>query len=161
MDNTTFFLIIGAVLVMVGLAGVVLPGLPGAVIIFAGLFLAAWAEGFSYVGTGTIVVLALITVFIYLIEIITGYFGVKKFGASKWAAIGAALGALIGMFFGFPGILAGPFMGAVIGELSAHGNFSQAGKAGFGAWFGIIFGTAIKLALSFTMIGIFLISRFF
>lgn len=161
MDNLTFFWIIGVLLVLVGLAGVVLPGLPGAIIIFGGLFLAAWAEGFSYVGTGTIVVLALLTGFIYTIDIIAGYFGVKKFGASKWAAVGAALGALVGIFFGLPGILAGPFIGAVIGELSAHGNFSKAGKAGFGAWFGIIFGTAIKLALSFTMIGIFVISRFF
>lgn len=160
MDNLTFFWIIGAVLVMVGLAGVVLPGLPGAIIIFAGLFFAAWAEQFSYVGTGTIIVLALLTVIIYLIDIVAGYFGVKKFGASKWAAVGAALGALIGMLFGLPGILAGPFIGAVIGELSTHGNFSQAGKAGIGAWIGIIFGTAIKLALSFTMIGIFVVSRF-
>jgi hypothetical protein len=153
--------ILSAVLVAAGLAGVILPAIPGAILIFAGLVSAAWADHFHYVGIGTLLILGILTLLTYGLDILAGAFGVRKFGASKFAAVGAAIGAIVGIFFGLPGILLGPFLGAVLGELYVHGDLTRAGKAGIGAWIGLILGAAGKLAISFTMLGIFVFMRFF
>lgn len=73
---------------------------------------------------------------------------------------GASLGGLVGMFFGIPGILLGPFLGAVLGELSLQRTLDQASRAGFGTVVGLALGIAGKLAIGFSMIGLFLIMRF-
>ena len=153
--------ILSALLVFVGIAGIVLPGLPGAPLLFAGLFTAAWAEGFEYVGRwelATIGVLALLT---YPVDLAAGAVGARRFGASGRAALGAALGAVAGIFFGLPGILLGPFVGAVIGELTVHRDLPQAGRAGFGATVGIALGVAGKLALGCAMLAVFAHARLF
>jgi hypothetical protein len=160
MDNLAALWILAAVLVCVGLAGVVLPAVPGTIFLFSGLIFAAWAEDFRYVGLGTIIVLVLLTILTYIIDIVAAALGARQFGASKRAAIGATLGAVIGIFFGLPGILMGPFLGAVAGELLVHDDILQAGKAGVGAWLGLLLGVAVKLALSFAMIGVFIAARF-
>ncbi len=160
MDATASLWIMAAVLVSVGLAGVVLPAVPGTILLFSGLILAAWAEDFRYVGLGTIIVLVLLTLLTYIIDIVAAAFGARQFGASKRAAMGAALGAVIGIFFGLPGILLGPFLGAVFGEFLVHDDLMQAGKAGVGAWLGLLLGVAVKLALSFAMLGAFIAARF-
>ena len=100
------------VLMILGLAGLVLPALPGAPMLFAGLVLAAWAEGFAYVGGYTLVFLGLLAVLTYAVDFLAGAFGAKRFGASKRGAFGALLGAVVGIFFGLPGVLLGPFVGA-------------------------------------------------
>jgi len=74
---------------------------------------------------------------------------------------GAALGTIAGLFFGLPGVIVGPFVGAVIGELSTHNDFTKAGKAGVAAWIGFAIGTAVKVAMAFLMIGIFLVALIF
>ena len=76
-------------------------------------------------------------------------------GATKYAIIGAALGTLTGIFFGLPGLLLGPFAGAVAGELVSHGRWPQAARAGMATWVGLLFGTLVKIALVFTMLGVF------
>ena len=161
MENILAYWIAAAAFVGLGLAGLVLPGLPGATLIFAGLVIAAWGENFAYVGLWTIIALAILALLTYGVDFWATLFGAKKFGASKRAVIGALLGAVVGLFLGLPGVIFGPFIGAVIGELSAQRKLPQAVRAGIGATIGLVLGAALKIALAFAMLGIFLVVRFF
>ena len=109
MESTFAFLILAIVVVLAGMIGLVLPALPGAPLIFAGLVLAAWAEDFTYVGFWTIVILAVVAVLTYAVDFWATMFGAKKFGASKRAVIGAILGLLVGIFLGFIGVIFGTY----------------------------------------------------
>lgn len=161
MENILVYWIAAVVFVGIGLVGLVLPGLPGAPLIFVGLVIAAWGENFVYVGLWTIVALAILALLAYGVDFWATLFGAKKFGASKRAVIGALLGAVMGLFIGLPGVVFGPFIGAVIGELSAQRSLPQAVRAGIGATIGLVLGSALKIALVFAMIGVFLVMRFF
>ena len=151
---------LAAVLVVTGLVGLLLPALPGSPLLFAGLLLAAWMENFDHVGPGILTVLGLMVVLTYVVDFGAGALGARQFGASRSAVIGAAIGAVVGIFFGLPGILLGPFVGAVIGELAAARELREAGVAGVGASVGLLLGTALKMALGFAMLAIFLVARF-
>ena len=161
MEDLLFYWIGAIALVVTGLVGLVLPAIPGAPLIFAGLVLAAWAEGFSYVGFWTIIALAILALLTYGVDFWATMFGAKKIGASQRAVIGALLGAIAGIFLGLPGVIFGPFIGAVIGELSARRNLQQAARAGIGATIGLVLGAALKIAMALVMIGIFVVVRFF
>jgi uncharacterized protein YqgC (DUF456 family) len=160
MDSVLALWLVAGILVITGLVGLFLPAIPSAPLIFFGLLVAAWTEDFVYVGFWTIVVLALLALLTFSVDLWAAMFGAKKFGASKYAVIGAVLGAIAGIFLGFPGIIFGPFIGAVIGELLAQKNLKQATRSGIGATVGIVLGAALKLALAFAMIGVFLVARF-
>lgn len=152
--------ILAALLVAAGIAGLLLPALPGAPLLFAGLVCAAWAEDFAYVGPGWLAVLGLLAALTYPVDLAAGAVGARRFGASGRAVIGAALGALVGLFFGLPGILLGPFVGAVLAELLwERRDLRQAGRSGFGATVGLALGVATKLALAFAMLGLFALVR--
>ena len=161
MDATIWLMILAVLLVLVGIGGLLLPALPGAPLVFAGLFLAAWAEDFEYVGTWSLVALGLLAVLTYIADFVAGAFGARRFGASSKAMIGATVGAVVGLFFGLPGIVLGPFLGAVIGEYIEHPDLFRAGNAGLGATLGLALGIAAKMSLAFTMVGLFLVVRFF
>ncbi len=160
MEMTLLLWIIAAILVIAGFAGLVLPALPGMVLIFCGLVVAAWAEHFAYVGSRTIAVLALLVFFALLIDLLAGVLGAKKFGAGRYALIGAAIGAFCGLFFGIPGIVAGPFFGAFFGELVARKDIKDAGIAAIGTWIGLLAGSALKIAIAFIMLALFILVRF-
>ena len=147
--------LLAALLILVGLAGVVLPAVPGAILVFLGLLVAAWIDGFSRVGVPTLALLALVTAAVYAIDFVAGSFGARRLGASPRAVWGAALGAVVGLFFGLPGILLGPFLGAVAGEYTAHRQLGRAGRAGAGTWLGLALGAAAKVALVFAMLALF------
>lgn len=149
------------IFIVTGLAGLILPVIPGPILLLTGLVLAAWAENFVFVGAFTIVILTVLATLAHVTDFIAGALGAKRFGASRQAAIGAAMGAMIGLFFGFMGIIAGPFIGAVVGELTVNKNIQAAGLAGVGAWLGMVIGTAAKAAIGFSMVGIFIIARLF
>lgn len=158
--------LLAAVLVVVGLVGLVLPALPGAPLVFAGLLAGAAADDFAFVGSWALFGLALMAGMTYAVDFIAGAFGAKRFGASKRAVIGAAIGALVGALgvlvgwlAGLPGLILGPFAGAVIGELSQHGSLRRAGWAGIGATIGLALGAAVKLGLALSMLGIFAVLR--
>jgi uncharacterized protein YqgC (DUF456 family) len=152
----TFFLwSLAILLIAVGAVGTVVPVLPGALIVFLGMLLAAWLDEFERVGPWTLAVLAILTVLVYLVDFAGGAVGAQRLGASRRAVWGAALGALIGIFFGLPGILIGPFAGAVLGEYSVQRNLRKAGKAGAGAWLGLALAAAAKIALVFVMLALF------
>ena len=147
--------IAGAVLVAVGLVGMILPALPGTVLIVAGLVLAAWADNFSRVGVGTLVLIGAIGVASYGVDFVAAALGTRRLGASARAMTGAALGTIAGLFLGLPGLIFGPFVGAFLGELSAHRDIARAGKAGVAAWIGFAIGTAVKVGVAFLMLAIF------
>jgi uncharacterized protein YqgC (DUF456 family) len=153
---SVLFWVLAVILVVVGLAGIILPALPGTILIFAGLVLAAWADHFTRVGATTIVVIGLLAVSSYGVDFAAAAIGAKALKASRRAMVGAALGTVAGLVFGLPGIIIGPFAGAVLGELTLHGDWKRAGRAGVSAWIGFAIGIAIKVGLAFTMIGIFI-----
>ena len=158
--ETVLLWILVVILVAGGLAGLVLPGMPGAPLMFGGFLLAAWMENFEYVGVWTLVALGVMGALTYVCDVVGTAFGAKRFGASRQAIIGAAIGTVIGIFFGLFGILLGPFIGAVIGELTVRHDFGAATRAGWGATIGLALAAAAKLALGFAMIGVFVIVRF-
>jgi uncharacterized protein len=160
LDVTTILLWTGAaILILVGLAGLVLPALPGAPLLFSGILLAAWIEDFEYIGTGTLIALGVLAALTFVADFVAGAFGARRYGASSRAVLGATIGAVVGIFFGLVGVLVGPFVGAVIGELSVRRDLEAAGRAGVGATIGLAIGTAAKLALGFAMIGIAIVMR--
>ena len=161
MEVIIIYWVATALLVGLGLVGLVLPGIPGAPLILLGLMLGAWAENFTHVGLWTIFVLAVLAGLTYAVDFWATMFGAKKFGASKRAVIGALVGAVVGLFLGMPGVIFGPFIGAVIGELSARRDLQQATRAGIGATIGLVLGAALKIAMALAMIGIFAVVRFF
>jgi uncharacterized protein len=153
---TALLWIAALALVVLGIAGAVLPALPGVPLVLAGLFLAAWIDHFQRVGWFTLTLLSVLTVLSFAMDFAAASLGAKRSGASKLAVAGATLGALAGLFFGLPGLILGPFLGAVAGELLARKGRRQAVRAGFGTWLGLLLATAGKLALIFAMVGIFL-----
>lgn len=159
MIETILLWVVVVALVAVGFAGLVLPALPGAPLLFAGLLLAAWLEDFAYVGPWTLSLLAVMAALTYLVDFGAGAIGAKGFGATKYAMFGAFAGAIVGIFFGLPGILLGPFLGAMVGELLADRSLWDAGLAGVGATIGLAVGVAAKMALAVSMLSIFLFMR--
>jgi len=158
--NNVWMWVLATVMVLGGLAGAVLPALPGVPLVFGGLLVAAWADDFQRVGWITLSFLGLLTAASFVIDFAATALGAKRVGASKLAIVGAALGALGGLFFGIPGLILGPFVGAVAGEMMSHGEWRKATHAGLATWMGLLFGTLAKLALVFAMIGIFLFAYF-
>jgi uncharacterized protein YqgC (DUF456 family) len=128
--------------------------------VFAGLLAAAWADDFQRVGTFPLVLLGLLTLLSFAIDFSATTLGAKRVGATKLAIVGAALGTVAGLFLGLPGLILGPFVGAVIGELLSHGEVQKATRAGIATWMGLLFGTLAKLALVFTMLGVFATAYF-
>ncbi|HEY0975166.1 MAG TPA: DUF456 family protein [Solimonas sp.] len=148
-------------LVAVGLAGAVLPVLPGVPLVFAGLWLGAWIDGYTRVGGFTIGVLAALTVLALVLDIVASALGAKRVGASPQAVTGAVLGSIVGLFFGLPGLVLGPFVGAVVGELTARSGAERAATVGVATWIGLLLGALAKLAISLAMLGIFVFAYLF
>ena len=154
MQQTLFFILSG-ILIVAGIAGTVVPILPGVPLVFAGMLLAAWADHFQHIGPLTLTILGVLCVLALLIDFAAGLLGAKRVGASTRALWGASFGTLTGLFFGLPGLLLGPFLGAALGELSAGRELAHATRVGVGTWLGLLFGTLAKIALCFTMLGVF------
>ena len=150
-----FWYLLAGVLVVLGLAGTVLPVLPGALFVFGGLLLAAYADGFVHVGWGALAVAGVLGLLALGVDFVASAVGAKRVGASPLALAGATVGALVGLFLGLPGLLFGPFVGAMLGELIARRDLKQAGKAGLGTWLGLLLAAVAKLVLAFAMIAVF------
>jgi uncharacterized protein YqgC (DUF456 family) len=140
--------VVGIALVVVGFAGIIFPALPGTVLIFLGLLMAAWANGFTRVGMWPLILIGVIGVLSYAVDFVAAALGAKGVGASPRAVVGAALGTF------------GPLAGALIGEWSAHRDWRRAGRVGMAAWIGFLIGTAVKVALAFSMVAIFMLAAF-
>ncbi len=151
--------LVGA-LVLIGLAGTILPALPGVPLVFAGLFLAAYLGNFERIGWPTLTILGVLTALAIAADFVATLLGAKRAGASKAALVGAAIGSLVGIFSGLWGLLIFPFIGAVLGELSTRRQLGQAGRVGIATWLGMMIGVLAKLAIALTMVGVFVFSYF-
>ena len=161
MDLQPLYYAIAVILVLVGIAGTILPALPGLPLVFAGMLLGAWAGDFAYIGVPTLVVLGVLTALSLVVDFWATALGAKRVGASGKAVAGAVIGTFVGIFFGPIGLFAGPFIGALAGELLHGRDVGQATRVGFGTWLGVVFGTVLKLALAFTMVGLFVLAWVF
>jgi len=155
------YFILAAILILVGLAGTVVPALPGVPLVFAGMLVAAWADHFQHVGMFSLIVLGVLSLLALAIDFVAGLLGARRVGASPHAIWGAMIGTVVGLFFGLPGIVLGPFVGAVAGELLVGSQLSRAAHVGIGTWLGLLFGTLAKIALCFTMLGVFALAFVF
>lgn len=134
---------LGAVCLLVGLAGCIAPMLPGPPISYAGLLLLHFTERYQFTVT-QLVMWAVVVLIVLLLDYFTPLIGAKKFGGSKYGNWGCVIGTVVGMFFMPFGIIVGPFAGAVIGELIANRPFNEALRTGFGSFIGFLVGTLLK-----------------
>jgi uncharacterized protein YqgC (DUF456 family) len=139
---------------MVGLLGAIVPALPGIPLIFGGIWLIAAVDGYRHLGLGWLSSIAVIGVLGLGADLLAGAVGAKRVGASPRAVWGALAGTLVGLFLGVAGLLLGPFVGAVLGELSAGNSVLRSTHVGFATWVGLLFGTLIKLAASLMMVAL-------
>ncbi len=153
---TTTLWIVAVLLIVVGVAGTVLPALPGVPLIFGGVLLAAWIDDFQRISVFTVVLMAVLAVLGIVIDYVAAAVSAKRAGASKEGIIGAAIGTLAGVFTGLWGLLFMPLVGAAVGEFIAHKDMFRASKVGVATWFGLLVATAVKLAIAFTMVGVFI-----
>ena len=148
-----FLYVLAVALIIGGLAGAILPILPGVPMIFGGIWLAAAVDEYNHLGWAWLVAIGAVAVLGIAVDFISGSLGAKKIGASPRALWGAGIGTTIGMFFGLPGLLIGPFAGAVIGELWSGKSILRSAHVGVSTWFGMLLGVVAKVVLSFLMIG--------
>lgn len=146
------------VLMMAGLAGTVLPFLPGTILILGGAVINYFTVG--SIGWVTLVVLTVLMILAQLLDIVSGSIGAKYFGATRWGAIGGILGAVVGIFFGFVGIFVGPLVGALIGELLGGKGILPAGHSGAGTVIGTAAGIVAKIAIGLVMVIWFVVAAF-
>jgi len=151
--NLLLWLIAG-LLVLVGLAGVVLPALPGIPLVFGGLLMAAWLDDFQRIGGVTLAVLGALAVLAWLIDFAASVIGAQRVGASPLALVGAAIGTVVGLFGGLIGLLFAPLAGAAIGEFIARRDALQAARVGLATWLGMLLAAVAKVAIAFMMLGI-------
>jgi len=152
---TVLLWIAAIALIVLGVAGTVIPALPGPILIFGGIALAAWIDDFARIPIGLLVVFAVLTVIAWGVDYIAAAIGVKRTGASRWAIIGAAIGTVAGIFSGLWGLLFMPLVGAAIGEYIVQRDLRRAGRVGVAASIGLLIATVAKLAIALTMVGIF------
>ncbi|MBX3644596.1 MAG: DUF456 family protein [Rubrivivax sp.] len=153
--STTLLWVLSVALIVVGVAGTVLPALPGTALVLAGIVLGAWIDDFTRVGWGVVAAVAVLAVIAWVLDYVAGLLGARKAGASRQAIIGAALGTLAGLFMGLVGVLFMPLVGAAIGEWLARRDHEQAVKVGVATWLGILAGIVSKVVIAFMMIGLF------
>ena len=147
-------------LIVLGVLGTFIPGIPGPVAVFAGMLLAAWIDHFSRVGWVALVILGALTAAALAIDTLASVLGARRVGASRPALIGALIGTVVGLFFGFVGILVAPFVGAVIGELSSRPHVPSAVRVGVGTWIGLAVGAFAKVVIVLAMLALFLTDYF-
>ena len=148
-------------LIAAGLAGTVLPALPGTALVLGGIVLGAWIDGFAKVGAGTLALIGLLAVLAWVLDYVAGLLGAKKAGASRQALVGAALGTVAGLFMGLVGVLFMPLVGAAIGEYLARRDHGHAVRVGLATWIGIMVGLLAKVVIAFVMIGVFVVALMF
>jgi uncharacterized protein len=156
--NETLWWILSVALIVIGLAGIVLPALPGTLFVFAGILLGAWIDHFARVGWFAVGAVAVLAVLAWLMDYVAAVLGAKRAGASRQAIIGAALGTIAGLFMGIVGVLFMPLVGAAAGEYLARREHGQALKVGIATWLGLLAGMLAKFVLAFMMIGIFVVA---
>jgi len=137
-------------LMIIGIAGCLLPVLPGPPLSFLGIVLLHLTR-FADISKNLFIILGAVAIIVTIIDYVVPIWGTRHFGGSKYGMRGATVGLIIGLFLGPPGIIIGPFLGAVVGELIFKDDLKYAVKAGFGSLLGFLTGVGLKLAASFLM----------
>ena len=148
-------LIIVYTLMLVGIAGSILPVIPGALLILIGAFLHALVSNFDPIDPWRLALLLVLTLLAYALDYLAGVLGTKRLGGSRWAMVGALAGGIAGLFFGPIGILIGPILGAMAAEWLYRKDVQVALKSGVGAVVGVFVGAVAKLGLAVVMVGLF------
>ncbi len=150
--------ILSAALIVVGLAGTVLPALPGTALVLAGIVLGAWIDGFARVGPLAVGVAAVLAVVSWVLDYVSASWGAQRVGASPQAVTGAAIGTVLGLFMGLVGVFVLPLVGAAIGEWLARRDHLGALRVGAATWVGLMVGLLAKVVLAFMMVGIYIVA---
>ena len=148
-------------LIVLGLAGTVLPALPGTAFVLAGIVLAAWIDDFTRVGPVTLSIVAVLAVVAWVLDYVAGLLGAQKVGASRQALVGAAVGTVAGLFMGLVGVLFMPLVGAAVGEYLARRDERRAVHVGVATWLGLMAGLIAKVVIAFVMVGLFVVALVF
>jgi uncharacterized protein YqgC (DUF456 family) len=156
--------VLGALLVLIGFLGSVLPILPGPPISWAGLLLLKWTSyaddrGAAY--ENTLWILLFFVILVTILDYVVPIMGTKKFGGSKRGVWGATIGVVVGLFFGPLGIIIGPFLGAYIGEISTGKREKDALRAAWGSFVGFMLGVGLKLMVCGTILFFYIRYLFF
>ncbi|HNQ65316.1 MAG TPA: DUF456 domain-containing protein [Smithella sp.] len=152
----TLLWILAVLFILIGVAGTLIPALPGVPLILIGVLIGAWIDDFQRISAATVVVMVILTVLGVVIDYVAAALSAGRAGASRQGLIGAVLGTLAGLFTGFWGLLFMPLAGAAIGEFIARRDMLHAGKVGAATWFGLVISVVVKLAIAFTMVGVFI-----
>ncbi|MGE7139505.1 DUF456 domain-containing protein [Luteibacter sp. NPDC031894] len=145
--------LLAAALIVGGVAGAILPVLPGIPMIFGGIWLAAAVDQYRHLGWGWLVAIGIVGAVGIALDFVSASLGAKRIGASPRALWGAGVGTVVGMFFGIPGLIIGPFAGAMVGELWSGTSVLRSAHVGVGTWVGMLVGMLAKVVISFLMIG--------
>jgi uncharacterized protein len=143
-------LIVGILLMVIGIIGCLVPVLPGPPLSYAGIILLHLSR-FGQFSKTVLIVLGIVTIVVTILDYIVPIWGTRKFGGSKYGARGATVGLIVGFFLGPAGIIVGPLLGAIVGELIFKDDMNYALKAGFGSLLGFLTGVGLKLAASLVM----------
>jgi uncharacterized protein YqgC (DUF456 family) len=146
--------VLAVVFVVAGLAGLVLPMVPGVPLVYLGIVAAAWAGGFTKIGSFTLALCGVLAAIAFAVDYVSGVLGAKRMGATPWGLLGAVVGTVVGLFFGLPGLILGPAVGAVGFEYWKDPDFKKASQAGAGVVIGFALGIVAKCAIALTMLGI-------
>jgi uncharacterized protein len=154
----TLWWALSAGLILLGLAGIVLPALPGIALVLVGILVGAWIDNFTRVGLLTLSIVMALAFLALFLDAVAAMLGAKRAGASRQAVIGAALGTVAGIFMGLVGVLFMPLVGAAIGEFMARKDSNRAVRVGVATWLGLMAGLIAKVVLAFMMVGIFAVA---
>lgn len=158
--NTTA-MVITIIVILLGIAGTIVPFIPGVPLIFIAITTYGWYEGFHIITAKYIAVMATLTILSIFVDYLASTLGAKYFGSSKYGIYGALIGTVLGIFI-FPpaGLLIGPWIGAIVGEMIAGKDLSNAFRTGIGTILGLFSGVAFSLILAIIMLISFLIIVF-
>ena len=156
--SVTLLWVLAVLLILVGIAGTVLPALPGTAFVLGGIVLAAWIDDFSRVGATTVAIVSVLAVIAWVLDYVAGLLGARKAGASREAILGAAIGTVAGLLMGLVGVLFMPLVGAAVGEYIARRDERKAVHVGVATWLGIMAGMIAKVVIAFMMVGIFVVA---
>ena len=154
-------LLLGIAVIVFGVLSLVAPVLPGVAIIYVGVLIVAWADNFTRIGPVMLFVMLGLTLFAMVADNLATLFGARRAGASGWGVFGAGVGALAGLFFGLPGVVLGPAVGALAFEYFRNPDAKKALRAGAGGFLGFVLGVVAKAVFGFLVIGLALLAYVF
>ena len=156
------YLIVSTALIIVGLLGIFIPGLPGTGLVFVGTLVYAWGTGFQAIGWGTLLLFLFLTILAMAVDYGAGLLTAQKFGASKQGILGSVIGGIVGLvIFNIPGLILGQLIGVILGELMFGRKMKESMKSGFGVFVGYLLGSIAKVIITTLMIIIFYFKVFF